>query len=265
MGGDFSAVEHGSPHDFRRAAIACDALASEELALARLWHELTQGTCRIVDSFFTPARCFVVTAGSSARPQRPLQRRSLEILETVLLGEPQKSVCVSLGLAASTVTLDAQKALEWLGLRPRVGSASPLLMLAVKAARDGEESVLGRVSADASQRELSLAEATRAAPLRVVSIARPELCLADQLPRAELEIVRYLVEGRCHAEMARLRGTSPRTIANQIGSVFRRFQVTGRVDLVLRVLEMAQAERAAHGATSLVPKRRYRPTANPCW
>ena len=45
----------------------------------------------------------------------------------------------------------------------------------------------------------------------------------------------WLVEGLCYDEIARRRGTSTRTIANQISAVFRRMRVSGRNDLVQRL------------------------------
>jgi hypothetical protein len=54
---------------------------------------------------------------------------------------------------------------------------------------------------------------------------RPERHLSDRLPRAEASVLQYLVEGRSHAEIATLRGTSVRTIANQLASIFLRTTV----------------------------------------
>jgi DNA-binding CsgD family transcriptional regulator len=44
-----------------------------------------------------------------------------------------------------------------------------------------------------------------------------------------------LVEGASYGEIARRRGTSTRTIANQITAVFRRMRVSGRSELLLRL------------------------------
>jgi DNA-binding NarL/FixJ family response regulator len=50
-------------------------------------------------------------------------------------------------------------------------------------------------------------------------------------------VIRELVEGRSYEEIAARRGTSQRTIANQIVAVFRRKAVSGRNDLVHRLFE----------------------------
>jgi DNA-binding CsgD family transcriptional regulator len=74
-----------------------------------------------------------------------------------------------------------------------------------------------------------------ASTLQVWSIPRPERRHAS-LPPAELAVVGWLVEGLSYHDMARLRGTSKRTIANQIASVFRRLRVSGRNELLHRLL-----------------------------
>jgi len=51
------------------------------------------------------------------------------------------------------------------------------------------------------------------------------------LTPAEAAVLRLLMEGLSNAEIARRRRRSPRTIANQIASVFRRFKVSSRSEL----------------------------------
>jgi DNA-binding CsgD family transcriptional regulator len=69
----------------------------------------------------------------------------------------------------------------------------------------------------------------------VASMPRPDRRLHAALPPAELSVVRLLIEGQCYAEIARNRGTSVRTIANQITAVFRRLRVSGRSELLHRL------------------------------
>jgi len=68
--------------------------------------------------------------------------------------------------------------------------------------------------------------------LTVVSVPRPDRRLDVLLPSAELSVIRRLVEGLSYIDIARARGTSTRTIANQITAVFRRLKVSGRNELV---------------------------------
>lgn len=54
---------------------------------------------------------------------------------------------------------------------------------------------------------------------------------AVSLTPSEREILGLLVEGRSNADIAHLRGKSPRTIANQVASIFRKLGVGSRREL----------------------------------
>ena len=51
------------------------------------------------------------------------------------------------------------------------------------------------------------------------------------LTPAEREILEQVLAGRSNAEIGRCRGRSPRTVANQITSLFRRLGVASRFEL----------------------------------
>lgn len=207
----------------RVAAVAADLNASSSINLSLLWRELARGTSRTEDGFFSDERCYLVTSFKTGSAL-PIEGRRLEILETVLGGSRQKNVAIDLHLAPSTVALNSRLALESLGVTSKPSRAHPLLMLAARAVSE-PTLALARISSFTSdQREL-----------RVVSIPRPDQRLRQVLPPAELAVIRLLVEGLSYQEIAKLRGTSMRTIANQITSVFRRLNVSGRNDLVQRL------------------------------
>jgi DNA-binding NarL/FixJ family response regulator len=208
----------------REQAVASDSQTSVSINLARLWHELSLGLCKVVDAFFHDARCYLVTI-PVADPPQSIDRRRLGILEAVLSGVLQKRVAIELALAPSTIALTAQRGLNFMGLRCRPSRAHPLLMLAAMAARAQQSSVHGSVSFVARGNE----------QLRVIAIQRPELALGQSLPPAEFAVIRGLVEGAGYDEIAQLRGTSTRTIANQIAAVFRRLKVSGRSELVIQL------------------------------
>jgi DNA-binding NarL/FixJ family response regulator len=212
-------------HALRLAAMAADASGSAEMSLSLFWRELSRGVSHIVEGFFSDERCYLLLSPRTAGPATPMDARRLEILEAVLSGLRQKNIAIDLTLAPSTVALNSRLALEYLGVAGKPSRAHPLLMLAAKAARDPSQ-VSARCSSfiSADQREL-----------RVISTARPDLALAARLPSAELAVIRSLVEGLSYQEIARLRGTSTRTIANQISAVFRRLRVSGRNELVQRL------------------------------
>lgn len=210
--------------DLGRAAVLADERASVGIALSLLWRELSLGLCRIVDSFFTSTRCFLVTEPVPG-PAVALEGRRLEILEAVLCGDGQKRIAIERRLAPSTVALNARLALNALGVSARPSRAHPLLMLAAKAAS------MPSLRATGSLSFLHRGDSV----FRVVSIARPDVGLSRLLPPAELAVVRSLVEGSAYQEIALQRGTSTRTIANQITAVFRRLKVSGRSELLVRL------------------------------
>ena len=55
--------------------------------------------------------------------------------------------------------------------------------------------------------------------------------LPEGLTEAERDIVDRVLEGHSNAEIARARGTSARTVANQLAGVFRKLGVQSRSEL----------------------------------
>jgi DNA-binding NarL/FixJ family response regulator len=209
----------------RAAATALDAASTRELSLSLLGRELARGVSRVVDGFFSDSRCYLVLSLDTDRVPTPIEGRRLEILEGVLAGLRQKNIAMDRKLAPSTVALNSRLALEGLGAVGKPSRAHPLLMLAARAACE---------PALALARCASLVGAD-ARELRVISRPRPDLTLERVLPAAEMAVIRSLVEGLSYQEIARERGTSTRTVANQISAVFRRLHVSGRNELVQRL------------------------------
>jgi DNA-binding NarL/FixJ family response regulator len=209
----------------RLAAIEADARATTQINVTLLWRELARGTTIVVDSFFSDERCYLVLALKAGTDATPLEGRRLEIAEAVLGAQPQKNIAADLGLAASTIALNARLALESIGVECKPSRAHPILMLAARSSR--ETKLL--------QASCSTFIAPDERELRVISVARPDQRLAPVLPPAELIVIRWLIEGLPYKEIAERRGTSTRTIANQITAVFRRLRVSGRNELVHRL------------------------------
>lgn len=233
-----------TPQALRPAAIAADASATTDVDVSLLWRSLARGTYRVVDGFFSEERCYLVLSREVSNAL-PVEGRRLEILEAVLGGLRQKNIAIDLKLAPSTVALNSRLALESLGVAGKPSRAHPLLMLAAQAAR-ADVLVLARRSTllGADGRELT-----------VVSVPRPDRRLDVVLPTAELSVIRRLVEGLSYADIARGRGTSTRTIANQITAVFRRLKVSGRNELVqqLFVNESASNALVKSASKTLIP------------
>lgn len=55
------------------------------------------------------------------------------------------------------------------------------------------------------------------------------------LTPSEQEVARLIIDGASNAEIARQRGTSQRTVINQIAAIFRKVRVSSRVELAARV------------------------------
>jgi DNA-binding CsgD family transcriptional regulator len=211
----------------RQRVEAADAEATDELQLALLWERLRSGDCHVVYTAFSESRCYVVLAPSRATRFLPVRSKRLAILESVLCSTGQKTVAIDLALAPSTVALNARLGLESLGVRTKASRVHPLLMLAAKAARDHDTSLTGRLSSISTEH----------GPLSIVSIQSPDRLLRGRLPPAELSVIANLLQGATYREIACLRGTSTRTIANQITAVFRRLRVSGRNELVHQLFE----------------------------
>lgn len=80
------------------------------------------------------------------------------------------------------------------------------------------------------------AEATRftvaGEELAVLSFPLIDPDLPRGVTRAESEVVRLLLAGKTNAEIAQARGTSLRTVANQVQSIFKKLGVSSRAELV---------------------------------
>jgi len=55
------------------------------------------------------------------------------------------------------------------------------------------------------------------------------------LTRAQLEVARSIVRGESNAAIARRRGTSVRTVANQVASILRRLGVASRAQVAAKL------------------------------
>jgi DNA-binding NarL/FixJ family response regulator len=204
-----------------------DAARRAPTDLAVVWRRLVDGTEVVLEGYFTESDCALVLAPRDG--SRPPQGWQVAVLGAVLRGTAQKRVAIELNVAPSTVAFNARLALERLGVCSRPSRVHPLLMLAASAAACGAADVPAVEAAE-------LHEGQR---LRVILVPRPDLALRGRLPKAEQEVVQQLVEGRSYAEISQERGTSLRTIANQVAGAFRRLGVSGRNELLQRLFVLS--------------------------
>jgi DNA-binding NarL/FixJ family response regulator len=223
-----SSAGEPSPSSNEAARVRCvdrDSVQPQAFELSRLWFELCAGSWRFRDTFATDKRYFAVVERVSS--SRPLRARQLNVLERVLLGQIPKAVACEMHLAISTVAAAMQTCLKRMGLSCRLSHAPVLLTMAVCAARR-------------AQRRPMLGRLTRLDPdddqLWVVSVRRPDLDFPVRLSDAEEAVLRQLLAGHSHAQISDERATSPRTVANQLATAFRKFGVSGRGAVVQQVI-----------------------------
>ncbi|MBX3225963.1 MAG: helix-turn-helix transcriptional regulator [Labilithrix sp.] len=71
----------------------------------------------------------------------------------------------------------------------------------------------------------------------LLSFPLPEPVFPPELTAAERDVALRVFRGATNAAIARERGVSAKTIANQLESIYRKAGVTSRCELVLRLLQ----------------------------
>ena len=211
-----------------RSIVALDSTKGTEIQLKTVWPMLVTGGWKVVDSFCTERRCYAVLrcGPPPRRGRRCLMGRNVELVERILLGDSQKLVSLELGLAPSTVALIVARCLRALGLDCHASSVPVLVVMAVHAFRAAE--------APSDARRLDIGhDGVRHV---IISARRPDAPLEHMLSGCECAVARLRVEGRTHAEIARLRQVSPRTVANQLTATFQKLRVSGRADLLRELI-----------------------------
>jgi len=204
---------------------------------ALLWRDLLRGNARIVAQHSDETHHYfelVPTLGV------PLPPRELRRWLPTLLGDLQKVVAVDEHLAVSTVACAAARCLKLIGLSC---TAKETPMLLVIMAHIGERYGTERVEGG---------EVLRFARSIVVKTRRPDLLLPATLTRSETHVIKLRIDGLSHERIASLRATSPRTIANQLASVYTKLGVSSRAELLAN---LASATYQPHSRWPLSPQR----------
>lgn len=195
--------------------------------LADWWQPLMRGVYALVGHFFSPLRCYAIL--QRRRRAQPLTPPQGELLRRLVLGDQQKSIALDLGISVTAVSLRAQRCVQRLGL---TGRAAWLPLFVVAAGIAFHACPPKRLSARTLRRVVSGEE------VEVCSFTRPDL-LIPALCESESEVARLLVEGLSQSQIAERRGTSLRTAGNQIGALFGKLGVKGRVELIHSLLDAA--------------------------
>jgi DNA-binding CsgD family transcriptional regulator len=199
--------------------------SNERLELAALWDELIAGTTKI-DTWSHAENTWSVVVSRRPDPSRPahaLRRRDVAILENALLSGVRKHVAVEAGLSCSSIAVIMQSCFQFMGLSC-LPSRIPGLVVAAAHARHHVGSPASGYKTP-ERVDLTFSQ-------RTVTVRRPDSLLTKWLAPAEHAVIHLLIEGMTYAEIADVRRTSVRTVANQVASGFRRLDVSGRAELL---------------------------------
>jgi DNA-binding NarL/FixJ family response regulator len=191
----------------------------------RTWLAILSGLTRVSASACTPEGLYLELEETPAG--RPLPEKCAALIERLLLGDSSKRIAIERNCSPSTVTLRATGALTQMGISCAPGAVPAGLLWLANAARDRFSGSL--------QAKLRPVQGKRQHSLLV--IRRPDVQLIEELSPAERAVADMLVEARNHRQMAKLRGSSERTVANQIASIYRKLAVSGRIPLFIRLAQ----------------------------
>lgn len=171
-----------------------------------LWRALVSGTWTLVDRFESDGKHLVV-AMRNDDSDAPFALTGLQrqVAELAALGYGNKQISYAMGIKESTVAAHLPRVMDRLGVDRR------------------EDLALLAGAPPASTASLASAE---------VAVASAHFPLPSCLTQAEAEVVQALLVGGSNQAIARRRGVSERTVANQLQSVFRKLGVASRVELV---------------------------------
>ncbi len=213
------------PDPAERQELTSVGSVASSLALDHLWMLFMSGVYRLDEYRFSDTECEIRIRYPDPNERLPtLSAKSRPIFERVLLGESQNSVAIDLGLSSSSVAGACKQALSGIAVEHRSRCTPVVLIIAAHAAHGFRFPDARTCSDRAGIGSLTL------------RLARPDLVLPAVLSPREQDIVRRLVGGWSTSSLAAERPTSKRTIANQLASIFQKLGVSGRGELLARVV-----------------------------
>jgi DNA-binding CsgD family transcriptional regulator len=187
-----------------------------EFDLAELWHSLVEGRLAIAETTVQDGRC-LVRLGPPSRSEDPVRYPDILLLQQVLCGEQQKVVADDAHLSPSTLSVRCSRTLRAIGSVAPVSRASMALVMAAHSA-GGLPLPRARMPREATGGT-------------VIRIEMPGSHAKWPVSAGEAVVLRMTLEGRSSREIALARGTSPRTVANQLAAIFGKLRVSGRAAL----------------------------------
>lgn len=202
--------------------------ASEQTSgLGAVWKKLIAGELSVsaVGSSLH-GECIDLRLNPTRRPIKPAEAH---ILLRVLCGEQQKVVAAETPCSISTIAGTATKCLQVLGLSCGAREAPFALIVLAHACTKPLPSEFVDCSVQTN------------GELTTLNFAKPRLPVDAGLSPGEHAVLELLLQGLSHHTIADRRQTSARTIANQLASAYAKLGVSGRLQ-VLRKLLAPQAE-----------------------
>lgn len=188
--------------------------------LSQLWEDLCWLRQESIVLFSSQREWRVLLELPVREPRRLSDERQL-LLRRSLSGESQKAIAIGGHRASSTVCAQLSGTLSSIGLTGRWRRG--LLLFAMAANALAASFPLYTNTHDFTW---------RGRRWRSFGAERPNLEFHTQASPAEVAVGQLLVEGLTHVEIAEQRKTSIRTVANQIGALFKKHGVSGRGELV---------------------------------
>jgi DNA-binding CsgD family transcriptional regulator len=221
------------PHDL--------VLETRSVTAAGLWDCLVEGSLEVAGHDVDATHASLVLSARQPRHRIATLATNAELLATVLTGCAQKVKALESEIAASTVSLRVTLTLRAFGVCGSVRHA-PLALALLAALRSFDR------SSSVSLHHLVL---RRDAPAGIeLRIPRPEAALEPQLTPIEYEVLREVIAGATHDQIAARRERSRRTVANQLQSVSSKLGVSGRfryISLAVTLSQRRHAGPSVHG------------------
>jgi DNA-binding NarL/FixJ family response regulator len=195
----------------RRAVIAREPAAAGRSSArgSTLWPALIAGHWRLLDVFAAAGvRYLVAYQDTCSAALRALSSREQFVLENALAGHAGKWIASESGLSESSVTRTQQAALR------TIGAPSIAALAGVRTAR------------------FEPFDDPSTQPTLAVARLAPVVLRDTRLTDSEQDVVSGVWGGKAVAMIARERGTSPRTVKNQILQVYRKLAISSRRELL---------------------------------
>jgi DNA-binding NarL/FixJ family response regulator len=194
----------------REAALGRSGHGSGDQAL-RLWQAMVSGRWSLLDRFESDGRRFVMALANENIPNDPraLTPREEQVAQLAGLGEPNGRIAYAVGISAESVSVHLHSALRKLRCRTRRDLIRMMSGNNFEFTVDVHGDLIGVIAEPPAERQ---------SPANLTS--------------AERRVFAALRAGKTNAEIAAERGTSQRTVANQVASILHKTNTESRYAVI---------------------------------